>query len=134
MKVRMRKTSAQANDCPQRDRSATDRYEGVQTFRWICEDNFAEVPSDKAHLLELILSPDNLNRAYKAVVGNKDSGGIDKMSCEQLLLWLFSNKNELISSLQHGTYRPNPVRRAEIPKDNGNKRLLGIPTVVDRLV
>ena len=71
MKVRMQKTSAQANDCPQRDRSATKRYEGVQTFMWICEDNFAEVPFDKAHLLELILSPDNLNRAYKAVVGNK---------------------------------------------------------------
>lgn len=130
----MQKTSAQANDCPQRDRSATERYEGVQTFMWICEDNFAEVPFDKAHLLELILSPDNLNRAYKAVVGNKGSGGIDKMSCEQLLAWLLANKNELTSSLQQGTYRPNPVRRVEIPKDNGKKRLLGIPTVVDRLV
>ena len=118
MKVRMQKTSAQANDCPQRDRSATERYEGVQTFMWICADNFAEVPFDKAHLLELILSPDNLNRAYKAVVGNKGSGGIDKMSCEQLLPWLLANKNELTSSLQQGTYRPNPVRRVEIPKDN----------------
>lgn len=134
MKERMQKTSAQANDCPQRDRSATERYEGVQTFMWICEDNFAEVPFDKAHLLELILSPDNLNRAYKAVAGNKGSGGIDKMSCEQLLAWLLANKNELTSSLQQGTYRPNPVRRVEIPKDNGKKRLLGIPTVVDRLV
>lgn len=134
MKERMQKTSTQANDCPQRDRSATERYEGVQTFMWICEDNFAEVPFDKAHLLELILSPDNLNRAYKAVVGNKGSGGIDKMSCEQLLAWLLANKNELTSSLQQGTYRPNPVRRVEIPKDNGKKRLLGIPTVVDRLV
>jgi len=134
MKERMQKTSAQANDCPQRDRSATERYEGVQTFMWICEDNFAEVPFDKAHLLELILSPDNLNRAYKAVVGNKGSGGIDKMSCEQLLPWLLANKNELTSSLRQGTYRPNPVRRVEIPKDNGKKRLLGIPTVVDRLV
>ena len=130
----MQKTSAQANDCPQRNRSATERYEGVQTFMWICEDNFAEVPFDKAHLLELILSPDNLNRAYKAVVGNKGSGGIDKMSCEQLLPWFLANKDELTSSLQQGTYRPNPVRRVEIPKDNGKKRLLGIPTVVDRLV
>lgn len=130
----MQKTSAQANDCPQRNRSATKRYEGVQTFMWICEDNFAEVPFDKAHLLELILSPDNLNRAYKAVVGNKGSGSIDKMSCEQLLPWFLANKDELTSSLQQGTYRPNPVPRVEIPKDNGKKRLLGIPTVVDRLV
>lgn len=101
---------------------------------WICEDNFAEVPFDKEHLLELILSPDNLNRAYKAVVGNKGSGGIDRMSCEQLLPWLLANKNDLTSSLRQGTYRPNPVRRVEIPKDNGQKRFLGIPTVVDRLV
>ncbi|MCY6343399.1 MULTISPECIES: group II intron reverse transcriptase/maturase [Bacteroides] len=134
MEGRMQKTSAQANDCPQRNRSATKRYEGVQTFMWICEDNFAEVPFDKAHLLELILSPDNLNRAYKAVVGNKGSGSIDKMSCEQLLPWFLANKDELTSSLQQGTYRPNPVPRVEIPKDNGKKRLLGIPTVVDRLV
>ena len=104
----------------------------LQTY--LFEGNFAEVPFDKAHLLELILSPDNLNRSYKAVVGNKGSGGIDKMSCEQLLPWLLANKNELTSSLQQGTYRPNPVRRVEIPKDNGKKRLLGIPTVVDRLV
>ena len=134
MKVRMQKTSAQANGYPQRDRLATERYEGVQTFMWICEDNFAEVPFDKEHLLELILSPDNLNRAYKAVVGNKGSGGIDRMSCEQLLPWLLANKNDLTSSLRQGTYRPNPVRRVEIPKDNGQKRFLGIPTVVDRLV
>lgn len=56
------------------------------------------------------------------------------MSCEQLLAWLKANKDTLTSSLQKGTYRPNPVVRVEIPKDNGKKRQLGIPTVVDRLV
>ena len=65
---------------------------------------------------------------------NKGCGGIDKMSCEQLLPWLLTNKDELICSLMYGSYRPNPVERVEIPKDNGKKRLLGIPTVVDRLV
>lgn len=89
---------------------------------------------DKEHLLETILSPLNLNKAYKAVVRNNGNGGIDKMSCDQLLPWLIPNKDELISSLQSGTYRPTPVLRVEIPKDNGKKRLLGIPTVVDRLV
>lgn len=134
MKDRMQKTSVQAYDCPQRDRTESEWYEGVQTFMWMTEDNVVEVPFDKEHLLEIILSPLNLNKAYKAVARNNGSGGIDKMSCEHLLPWLKSNKDDLISSLQSGTYRPNPVRRVEIPKDNGKKRLLGIPTVVDRLV
>ena len=131
-KGRMQKTMAQANDYPRRDRSETEWYEGVQTFMWIHEDNIVEVPFDKEHVLEQILSPENLNRAYKCVMRNKVCGGIDKMSYEQLLSWLLANKE--ISSLLDGSYRPNPVRREEIPKDNGKKRLLGIPTVVDRLV
>ena len=134
MKERMQKTSAFANDCPQRDRTESEWYGGVQTFIWMTEDNIVEVPSDKEHLLETILSPNNLNEAYKAVVRNKGCGGIDKMSCEQFLPWLLANKDELIRSLLDGSYRPNPVRRVEIPKDNGKMRQLGIPTVVDRMV
>ena len=130
----MQKTLSEVNDCPQRDRSETEWYEGVQTFMWICEDNIVEVPFDKEHLFEQILSPANLNRAYKAVIGNKGCGGIDNMSCEQLFSWLLANKDALIRSLMDGSYRPNPVKRVEIPKDNGKMRLLGIPTVVDRLV
>ena len=61
----MQKTSAQANDCPQRDRTESEWYEGVQTFMWMTEDNIVEVPFDKEHLLEIILSPLNLNKAYK---------------------------------------------------------------------
>ena len=52
MKGRMQKTLAQANDCPQRDRSETEWYEGVQTFMWMREDNIVEVPFDKEHVLE----------------------------------------------------------------------------------
>lgn len=130
----MQKTSAQANDYPQRDRTESEWYEGVQTYIWMTEDNVVEVPFDKEHLLEVILSPSNLNKAYKCVVRNKGCGGVDKMSCGQLLPWLKANKDALISSLMDGSYRPNPVRRVEIPKDNGKKRLLGIPTVVDRMV
>ncbi len=99
-----------------------------------CEDNIVEVPFDKEHLFEQILSPANLSRAYKAVVRNNGCGGIDKMPCGQLLPWLLTNKDMLIRSLMDGSYRPNPVKRVEIPKDNGKMRLLGIPTVVDRLV
>lgn len=127
----MQKTLSQVNGCPQRDRSETEWYGGVQTIMWMCEDNIVEVPFDKEHLFEQILSPANLNRAYKAVMRNKGCGGIDKMSCEHLLPWLLTNKDELIRSLMDGSYRPNPVKRVEIPKDNGKMRLLGIPTVVD---
>ena len=126
MKDRMQKTSALANDCPQRNRTESEMYGGVQTFMWMTEDNIEEVPFDKEHLLEVILSPDNLNKAYLSVVRNKGCGGIDKMSCEQLLPWLKANKDELIRSLLDGSYRPNPVRRVEIPKDNGKMRSMCI--------
>ena len=82
MKGRMQKTSAPANDCSQRAMTESEWYEGVQTFMWMTEDNIVEVAFDKEHLFELILSPSNLNKAYKAVVSNKGCGGIDKMSCE----------------------------------------------------
>ena len=134
MKGRMQKTLSRVNDCPQRARTESEWYEGVQTFIWMTEDNIVEVPFDREHLLEVILSPDNLNKAYKTVVSNKGCGSVDKMSCEELLPWLRSNKDELICSLLDGSYRPNPVRRVEIPKANGKMRQLGIPTVVDRLV
>lgn len=130
----MQKTLADVIDHPQRNRTESERYEGVQTFMWMTEDNIVEVPFDKEHLLEVILDPSNLNRAYKSVMRNKGCGGIDGMSCEHLLPWLLANKETLTRSLQDGSYRPNPVRRVEIPKEGGKMRLLGIPTVVDRLV
>lgn len=134
MKERMQKTLAEVKGCPQKDRTESEGYVGVQTFMWICEDNIVEVPFDKEHLLERIISPDNLLKAHKAVQRNRGCSGIDKMSCEQMLPWLLANKDALIRSLLDGSYRPNPVKRVEIPKDNGNMRLLGILTVIDRLV
>lgn len=131
---RMHTIKTEVLSYPQRDRTESEWYEGAQTYIWMVEDNVVEVPFDREHLLEMILSPDNLNKAYKAVVRNKGGGGIDRMSCEELLPWLHANKKSLICSMMDGSYRPNPVRRVEIPKDNGKMRLLGIPTVVDRLV
>ena len=100
----------------------------------IIENNLVEVPNVEGDLLTHILSPNNMNLAYKRVVRNAGSGGIDGMEAKELLPYLRSHKEELVKSLADGKYRPNPVRRVEIPKDNGKKRPLGIPTVVDRLV
>jgi len=85
-------------------------------------------------MLEQILSTENLNRAHKQVKRNKGAGGIDGMQVDELLPFLKENKNELVQSLRDGKYRPQPVRRVEIPKENGKTRKLGIPTVVDRLI
>ena len=71
-----------------------------------------------------------MNLAYRRVVGNAGSGGIDGMEVRELLPYLLSHKDELVRSLLDGKYRPNPVRRVEIPKDNGKKRPLGIPTAI----
>jgi group II intron reverse transcriptase/maturase len=100
----------------------------------IIENNLTEVTLAEGSLLERILSPSNMNKAYRQVKSNKGVGGIDGMSTDGLLPWLRSHKEELVKSLMEGGYRPNPVRRVEIPKEGGKKRLLGIPTVVDRLI
>jgi group II intron reverse transcriptase/maturase len=85
-------------------------------------------------LLEDILHRDNLNLAYKRVKDNKGSHGIDGMTVNELLQFLKENGAQLRQSILEGTYTPQPVRRVEIPKPDGGKRLLGIPTVVDRVI
>lgn len=134
MKERMQKISTQNDSCPQRIRTESKDNVGVQTFMGITENNLVEVHFVKENLLEYILSPSNMNLAYKQVVSNRGKGGVDFMNTEELLPYLLLHKDELIGSLMDGSYRPNPVRRVEIPKAGGKKRSLGIPTVVDRLV
>jgi group II intron reverse transcriptase/maturase len=87
------------------------------------------------NLLERILQRDNLNRAYKRVKTNKGAGGVDKMRVEELLPYLREHRDELIGQIRGGKYKPNPVRRVEIPKEEpGKMRKLGIPTAVDRVI
>jgi group II intron reverse transcriptase/maturase len=100
----------------------------------ITENNLVEVRLPKEDLLERILSPSNLNMAYKRVKSNGGSGGVDKLGTEDLLPYLRIHKDALVSSLRKGRYRPNPVRRVEIPKPDGGVRKLGVPTVVDRMI
>lgn len=85
-------------------------------------------------LLDQILSKDNLNRAYKQVKRNKGSAGIDGMTIKELGPHLTKHKEEIIDKIQRRKYEPKPVLRVEIPKPNGGMRLLGIPTVTDRVI
>ena len=85
-------------------------------------------------LLEQILTDENLEKAYRQVKKNKGAGGIDGMQVDELLPYLRENQKKLVQTLRDGKYHPRPVRRVEIPKENGKTRKLGIPTVVDRLI
>ena len=80
-------------------------------------------------LMEVILSKENLNRAYKRVVANKGASGVDGVTVEELGNYIRKNKNEIVTSIRNRTYMPKPLRRVYIPKDNGKQRPLGIPTV-----
>lgn len=84
--------------------------------------------------LESILEKDNLNKAFRQVVSNKGTAGIDDMTVDELEPWIRSHPHELTNHIQSGKYRQHPVMRVYIPKDNGEKRPLGIPRVIDRLV
>lgn len=118
----------------QRDSAEHEGYDRVLTDKRIAENNNTNADKEGDRLLERILEPKNLNEAFKKVKKNKGSHGVDKMEVEHLLQHLKNNGEELRKSIKEGKYRPMPVRRVEIPKDNGKKRQLGIPTVVDRMV
>ena len=85
-------------------------------------------------LIDVITSKENLNKAYKKVVKNKGASGVDGMKVEELDAYIKENRNEILQSIRNRTYMPKPVRRVYIPKDNGKKRPLGIPTVLDRVI
>ena len=84
--------------------------------------------------MEQILSKDNLNAAYLQVVRNKGAAGIDGMTVEGLGAYLSKNGESIREQLRTRKYKPQPVRRVEIPKPDGGTRNLGVPTVVDRFV
>lgn len=89
---------------------------------------------DTSSLMEQILSGDNLNRAYLQVVRNKGAEGVDGMKYTELKEHLARNGEEIKNQLRIRRYKPQPVRRGEIPKPDGGVRNLGVPTVTDRFI
>jgi group II intron reverse transcriptase/maturase len=109
-------------------------YAEVFAHSRITENNDIITDFQTDNLMGQILHKDNLNRAYKKVKSNKGAGGVDGMSVDELLGFLKDNQKQLIQQIKDGKYKPNPVRRVEIPKETkGEFRKLGVPTVVDRV-
>lgn len=84
--------------------------------------------------MEEVVSPENYGKALQAVIANQGAPGIDGMKTEELSGHLLKHWPKIQAKLRAGTYTPSPVRRVEIPKPNGEKRRLGIPTVMDRFI
>ena len=89
---------------------------------------------DTSRLLEKVLARDNMLEAMYKVIRNKGSHGVDNMKADELREHVINTWNTVKSKLLEGKYNPSPVRRVEIPKPDGGIRLLGIPTVQDRMI
>jgi RNA-directed DNA polymerase len=88
----------------------------------------------EAGLIEQVIDSENLNLAWKKVSGNKGAAGVDGLDIKATREVLRQNRQRIEAELRAGTYKPQPVRRVEIPKASGGVRLLGVPTVQDRWI
>ena len=126
-----RAENAGKGGCPERDSTECEGYAGARSA--VRPEN-GERTVRTPNLLERILSRDNLNNAYKRVKANKGAPGVDGMTVEEALPWLKEHGKELTEGILQGKYKPDPVRRKEIPKPDGGVRKLGIPSVKDRII
>jgi len=85
-------------------------------------------------MIERVTNRSNLLHAYQHVLSNKGSAGVDGMGVNELLPYLKENREAIIQALSEGYYLPQSILGVSIPKSNGKTRLLGIPTVIDRLL
>ena len=118
----------------QTDRVELEEYVGAPSISLTIEKRQNAENKYINGLFERIIDRNNLNQAFKKVRANKGSHGVDGMKVDELLQYLKENGASLRQSLLEGSYKPNPVRRVEIPKPDGKKRPLGIPTAVDRVI
>jgi len=94
----------------------------------------SESPAGQIRLMESILERNNMNRAVKRVIKNKGAPGVDGMTVRKIKRYLKRHWTKIRKALLNGAYLPMPVRQKEIPKPGGGVRLLGIPTVLDRVI
>ena len=112
---------------PVADRPPSYRFEALVASH-LCQS-----PTGQVRLMESICERSNMNRAVKRVIKNKGAPGVDGMTVRKIKRYLKRHWTKIEQALLEGTYMPMPVRRKEIPKPGG-VRLLGIPTVLDRVI
>ena len=83
-------------------------------------------------LIEKILDDSNIRLVQEQVIVNRGAGGVDGMDVNELATYMADHWLEIKTSILERRYRPDPVRRVEIPKEHGGVRKLGIPTTIDR--
>ena len=125
-----RKQNTQQRGCPCDDRREAEGNRGVLSMA----SRRDKTVCGECNLLDRVLDKRNLYQAYKQVFANKGAAGIDGMTVDGLLPWLVEHADALIDRIRQGKYAPKPVKRVEIPKPDGGVRLLGIPTVIDRMI
>jgi RNA-directed DNA polymerase len=111
------------------------RQAGREDIESLTVVNESERPANTSRIMEEVCERANLKQALRQVKGNKGSGGVDRMTVDQLGDYLKESWPAIREQLLNGTYEPKPVRRVEIPKpEDGGVRKLGIPTVLDRFI
>jgi len=102
---------------PQKDRAELESYAGACDSVRITENTATN--ANEQRLLEQILNRNNLNQAFERVKRNKGAHGVDKMGIGEMLNYLKANGEAIKQAIAESKYKPNPVRRVEIPKDDG---------------
>ncbi|MFB9279260.1 group II intron reverse transcriptase/maturase, partial [Cohnella cellulosilytica] len=103
----------------QKVRAEHEGYAGAYGSERTTKNNAANASESKKGMLEEVVSVTNLNEAYKRVKANKGTHGVDGMKVDELLQYLKENGEAIQQAILGGKYRPNPVRRVEIPKEDG---------------
>lgn len=129
-----RPQTTQLRGYPLKEGKETQKSMEVRSMPSASEDGRSNVQRYTSNLLDMILERNNMMKAYKRVISNKGSHGVDGMKVDELRPFLKNKWPTIKEELLEGKYKPEPVRRVEIPKPDGGIRLLGIPTVLDRLI
>ena len=131
-----RKQKTRKLGCPAEGRVEPEGTQGAHSaeVRKNANGDNANGRESERNLLEEMLNINNMFDAQERVIANRGSGGIDGMTVEGLNEYLSKHYKEICESIRGGWYKPKPVKRVEIPKADGGKRLLGVPTVIDRMV